>query len=71
MSDKNAMNAGKMTRFKTETEWREFCDTSMNCLCGKLMTGFHMRTCSRVRKQDERWKTINGAMRETESGNFT
>lgn len=59
-----------MTRFKTEQEWRDFCDSSMICVCGKLMTGLHMRYCSKVRKQDERFRTMHGAMRETETGGF-
>lgn len=54
--------------FETEAEWRRFCDESMYCICGKLMTGLHMRICARVKKEDAKWGTLNGAMRVTESG---
>lgn len=57
-----------MTRFKSEQEWREFCDSSLKCICGRLMTGLHMRQCAKVKKQDEKFRTVHGAMRETESG---
>lgn len=45
-----------MTRFKTEKAFEDFCDTSMWCICGKLMTGLHMISCQRVRAQRERLK---------------
>ena len=39
-----------MTR--TKEEWESFKDNSIWCLCGKLMTGRHMASCSKVKKED-------------------
>ena len=41
--------------FKTKEEFKKFCDTSMFCICGKLMTGFHMSGCARLRKIEKRF----------------
>jgi len=49
-----------MTKFKTVEEWKGFCNNNMFCICGKLMTGLHMRNCRRVREQDKRFGTIDG-----------
>ncbi|MEK6879061.1 MAG: hypothetical protein AABY22_05605 [Nanoarchaeota archaeon] len=37
-----------MTRIKTIKELDEFCDNSMFCICGRLMTGLHMDGCSKL-----------------------
>ena len=39
-----------MTRFKTLEELEEFKDTSMVCVCGRLMTGFHILGCGKLAK---------------------
>ncbi len=41
-----------MTRFKTSEEFEMFKDTSMFCLCGRLMTGLHMMGCRRLTKEE-------------------
>jgi hypothetical protein len=39
-----------MSKFKTLKELKDFEDTSMWCVCGKLMTGLHMSGCGKLRK---------------------
>jgi len=39
---------------KTLTELEEFKDTSMWCVCGKLMTGLHMMHCTKLRKLEQK-----------------
>jgi hypothetical protein len=50
-----------MTRFKTKEEFQKFCDESQICLCGRLMTGLHESSCSRVRKE---WLRLNKAQKK-------
>lgn len=52
-----------MTRFKTKEEFETFCDTSMKCLCGRLMTGLHMNSCYKVKQQRAKLSTIDEAMK--------
>ena len=44
-----------MTRFKTKEEFDSFCDKSMVCVCGRLMTGLHMRGCRKLIKMGMRF----------------
>lgn len=37
-------------KFKDINEFNKFCDTSMFCVCGNLMTGLHMSVCQRLNK---------------------
>jgi len=37
-------------KFKNIEEFNKFCDTSMFCVCGNLMTGLHMSDCRRLNK---------------------
>jgi hypothetical protein len=37
-------------KFKDINEFNKFCDTSMFCVCGNLMTGLHMSGCRRLNK---------------------
>ena len=39
-----------MTKFKTMEEFENFKDTAMFCVCGKLLTGFHMGNCRKLQK---------------------
>ena len=39
-----------MDKFKNLEEFNKFCDTSMFCVCGGLMTGLHMSSCRRLAK---------------------
>lgn len=39
-----------MKKFKDMKEFEHFCDTSMWCVCGRLMTGLHMQGCRRLAK---------------------
>lgn len=36
--------------FKNLEEFNKFCDTSMWCVCGRLMTGLHMSGCRKLAK---------------------
>ena len=36
--------------FKNIEEFNKFCDESMFCVCGRLMTGLHMSGCRKLRK---------------------
>jgi hypothetical protein len=40
--------------FETMEDFEEYCDTSMFCVCGQLMTGLHMSGCRKLRKERER-----------------
>lgn len=40
-------------KFKTLEELKKFEDTSMWCVCGRLMTGLHMQGCSKLKKLRE------------------
>lgn len=42
--------------FKNREEFEKFCDKSMFCVCGRLMTGLHMENCSKLRKIEMRFK---------------
>ncbi len=42
--------------FKNLKEFEKYCDTSMFCVCGRLMTGFHMSGCSKLRKIENKLK---------------
>ena len=35
-------------KFKSLEEFNKFCDESMFCVCGRLMTGLHMSGCRRL-----------------------
>lgn len=35
-------------KFKNIEEFNKFCDTSMICVCGRLMTGLHMSSCRKL-----------------------
>jgi hypothetical protein len=37
-------------KFKNIDEFNKFCDESMFCVCGNLMTGLHMSGCRRLNK---------------------
>ena len=37
-------------RFGSIEDLEKFKDTSMFCVCGKLMTGFHMSGCKKLAK---------------------
>jgi hypothetical protein len=37
-------------KFKDMAEFNKFCNESMFCVCGNLMTGLHMRGCQRLNK---------------------
>lgn len=39
-----------MSRFKNLEEFNKFCDESMWCVCGRLMTGLHMQGCRQLAK---------------------
>lgn len=39
-----------MSQFKNKKEFDDFCDRSMWCVCGKLMTGFHISGCRKLKK---------------------
>jgi len=45
-----------LTKFKTLGELEKFKDTSMWCLCGRLMTGLHMQNCNKLRKKETELK---------------
>jgi hypothetical protein len=52
----------KMTKkFKDLKEFNKFCDESMLCVCGNLMTGLHMMGCRSLRK-------IENALKEKQKG---
>jgi hypothetical protein len=36
--------------FKNIKAFNKFCDKSMICVCGNLMTGLHMSGCRRLNK---------------------
>ena len=36
--------------FKDMEEFNKFCDESMICVCGRLMTGLHMSGCKKLAK---------------------
>ena len=40
----------ELKKFKDISEFNKFCDTSMFCVCGNLMTGLHMSSCRRLNK---------------------
>jgi len=37
-------------KFKNMAEFNKFCDESMWCVCGRLMTGLHMSGCRKLRE---------------------
>jgi hypothetical protein len=37
-------------QFKNLKDFNHFCDTSMICVCGRLMTGLHMSGCRKLAK---------------------
>lgn len=37
-------------RFKSIKEFEKFCDESLFCVCGRLMTGLHMMGCRKLNK---------------------
>lgn len=37
-------------QFKSLDDFNKFCDESMFCVCGNLMTGLHMSGCRRLAK---------------------
>uniref|UniRef100_A0A6M3IRK3 Uncharacterized protein n=1 Tax=viral metagenome TaxID=1070528 RepID=A0A6M3IRK3_9ZZZZ len=39
-----------MRTFSSLEEFNKFCDESMFCVCGNLMTGLHMSGCRRLAK---------------------
>ena len=39
-----------MMKFTNLEEFNKFCDESMFCICGELMTGLHMSGCQRLRR---------------------
>ncbi len=39
-----------MIAFKNIKEFNKFCDESMFCVCGNLMTGLHMSGCRKLAK---------------------
>ena len=41
-------------RFKDLEELEHFKDTSMFCVCGKLMTGLHMQGCRKLAKIEQK-----------------
>ena len=41
-------------KFKDMVEFNKFCDESMWCVCGKLMTGLHMSGCRKLAKEKMR-----------------
>ena len=45
-----------MTQFKTKDSFQAFLDEAMFCMCGRLLTGFHMQSCSRIGKE---WRRLN------------
>ena len=36
-------------RFKTKEDFDKFCDTTVFCVCRRLMTGMHMQVCNKLR----------------------
>ena len=40
----------------TIKEFQKFCDESMFCVCGRLMTGLHMNGCAKLRKLENKIK---------------
>lgn len=40
----------KQKQFKNLEEFNKFCDESMFCVCGALMTGLHMSGCRKLAK---------------------
>ena len=45
-----------MTKFKTLKEFEDYKENAMFCLCKRLMTGLHMTSCNRLKKEEERIK---------------
>jgi hypothetical protein len=45
-----------MIKFESLQELEKFKDLSMMCVCGKLMTGLHMNSCSKLKKEELRLK---------------
>jgi len=45
-----------MTKFKTLAELEQFKDTSMKCVCGRLMTGLHMMNCYKLKQLEKKLK---------------
>lgn len=37
-------------KFSTLKELDDFCDTSIVCVCGRLMSGLHMMGCNKLQK---------------------
>lgn len=51
MSDTNLdWRSSGRTRFNNLKEFEDFCDNSVFCCCGKLMTGLHMGGCRKLAK---------------------
>lgn len=42
--------------FKNLKEFEMYCDKSMFCVCGRLMTGLHMSNCLKLRKIENKLK---------------
>lgn len=40
-------------KYKSIEEWEDFKNTSAKCVCGRLMTGFHMMNCNALKKREE------------------
>ena len=54
-------------QFKSLKDFDKFCNESMLCVCGRLMTGLHMSGCRKLAKI--RMKLIAQAIKEeTEKG---
>lgn len=45
-------------KFKTVMELESFKDTSMWCVCGRLMTGLHMNSCHKLHKLEAKLKEL-------------
>lgn len=42
-------------KFDSREELEKFKDTSMWCVCNRLMTGLHMMGCSKLKKMEARF----------------
>ena len=47
-----------MISFKTIEDLEKFKDTSIICVCGRLMTGLHMQGCSKLRKIEQELREV-------------
>lgn len=52
-----------MAQFKNIEEFNKFCDESIVCICGRLMTGLHMSGCAKLKKMRSKLLKQKGGLK--------